>query len=154
MQRMVVFYETLYKGRSASLSAGAVCHIINKLCDCSRWELYGTLCRMITKNSDRDGIYTPLFTLQATNCSSSPSSAWLENTKLILPNIHPHALIAWEPLSSKCQDVMCPSSETNPEGHVDPLKCPVVNDNCTHWVLHFNNYDLAVWFFIVRGVSS
>lgn len=56
---------------------------------------------------------------------------------------------------------MCPISETNAEGHTDALKCPLVNyccgnDNCStsYWVLCFNNYNLAVWFFIAREVSS
>jgi len=56
---------------------------------------------------------------------------------------------------------MCPNSETSLEGHADPLKCPVVNyccgnDNCSasRWVQRFNNYNLAVWFFKVKEVSS
>lgn len=67
MQRMAVLYETLCKGRSASLSAGAVCCIISKIGDCSRRELYGTLCRMVTKSSDRDGINTYSFIYPASH---------------------------------------------------------------------------------------
>lgn len=67
MQRMAVFYETLYKDQSASLSAGAVCHVINKLGDCSRQVLNGTLCRMITKSSDRDGINIHSFIYSASH---------------------------------------------------------------------------------------
>lgn len=55
---------------------------------------------------------------------------------------------------------MCPNSETSLEGHADPFKCPVINyccgnDNCSsfRWVLCFNNYHPAVWFFIAREVS-
>lgn len=126
-------------------------------------------CRMRMKSLDNDGVTTFSFILPATNCYSSPSSSQLRNTKLILPyqlspsltHKYPYAPIAWEPFSRRYQDVMCSNLETNPEGHADPLRCPVVNyccgnDNCcaSHWVLCFNNYNLAAWFFIVREVSS
>lgn len=86
-QCKAVFYETLSEGWSTSLTAGAVCCVINKIGVPSRRELYGTLrmYRMIMKSSDRDGVTTYSFTLKATNCYSSPSSPSPRNTKLIFP---------------------------------------------------------------------